>query len=169
MLAVRKTFILSISDCESLQTTFVPDKCTNKLNISAKYFHETINSFSNDTDEITFMVEANKLCIKNYIEPEMSKLFYSIYFLFLLSQSKAFFVFVFCFFLADGKPLINTQVNFDSDEFNNYEIEKESDITFCLKEFKVEKFYNLNKLFKNKSRSCAFRFVSCLASISICL
>lgn len=33
---VRKTFILSISDCESLQTTFATDSCTNKLNISAK-------------------------------------------------------------------------------------------------------------------------------------
>lgn len=33
---VRKTFILSISDCESLQTTFATESCTNKLNISAK-------------------------------------------------------------------------------------------------------------------------------------
>lgn len=110
----------------------MPDSCTNKLNISAKldeykllnlyfnnsnnscvllrYLHETINSFSNDTEEITFQVEANKLVIKNYIEPEM----------------------------CDSKPSINTQVNFDSDEFNNYEIEKELDITFCLKEFKVK-------------------------------
>lgn len=41
------------------------------------------------------------------------------------------------FLKGDAKPLINTQVSFDSDEFNNYEIEKEMDITFCLKEFKV--------------------------------
>ena len=41
---------------------------------------------------------------------------------------------------AETKSLVNTQVNFDSDEFNLYEIEKETDITFCLKEFKVQNF-----------------------------
>jgi hypothetical protein len=67
---MRKTFILSISDCENLQASFSPENCTNKLHISAKYLHETINSFSNDTEEISFVVEANKLSIKNYVEPE---------------------------------------------------------------------------------------------------
>lgn len=39
-----------------------------------RYLHETINSFSNDTEEITFMVEANKLVIKNYVELETSEI-----------------------------------------------------------------------------------------------
>jgi hypothetical protein len=34
---MRKTFILSISDCENLQATFSTYNCTNKLNISARF------------------------------------------------------------------------------------------------------------------------------------
>lgn len=33
---IRKTFILSISDCENLQTAFMPSNCTNRLSISSK-------------------------------------------------------------------------------------------------------------------------------------
>ena len=71
---MRKTFILSISDCENLQAAFSIENCTNKLQISARYLHETINSFSNDTEEVSFVIETNKLSIKNYVEPE-SKIF----------------------------------------------------------------------------------------------
>lgn len=35
-----------------------------------------MNSFSNDTDEVTFLVEPNKLMIKNYVIPENSKYFF---------------------------------------------------------------------------------------------
>jgi hypothetical protein len=41
--------------------------------------------------------------------------------------------------------VVNTQVSFDIDEFNMYEIEKETEITFCLKEFKVIIFAIYNK------------------------
>ena len=44
-----------------------------------------------------------------------------------------------CFLVkADAKALVNTQVNYDSDEFNTYAIDKEAEITFSLKEFKVK-------------------------------
>ncbi len=33
---VRKVFILSISDCENLQTAFTENNCTNKLTIGAR-------------------------------------------------------------------------------------------------------------------------------------
>ena len=33
---MRKTFILSISDCENLQAAFSEERCSNKLKISAK-------------------------------------------------------------------------------------------------------------------------------------
>lgn len=39
--------------------------------------------------------------------------------------------------MENNSSSVNTQVSFDSEEFNMYEIEKETDITFCLKEFKV--------------------------------
>lgn len=105
---LRKTFILSISDCENLQVSFTSSKCNNKLKISSRYLHETINSFSTDTDEVTFIVESEKLLIKNYVEPD-----------------------------SNDKSSINTQVCFDKDEFTQFLIEKELDITFCLKEFKI--------------------------------
>lgn len=74
-----------------------------------RYLNETINCFSNDTEEVSFIVKSDQLYIKNYVQSENG---------------------------SDNKS-VNTQVNFDSDEFNVYEIEKETDITFCLKEFKV--------------------------------
>ena len=40
-------------------------------------------------------------------------------------------------FISIAKSYVNTQVVFDRDEFEGYEIEREGDITFCLKEFKV--------------------------------
>ena len=67
---MRKIFLLSISDCESLQATFSTENCTNRLSISARYLHETINSFNGDTEEVSFVLESNKLNIKNYVEPE---------------------------------------------------------------------------------------------------
>lgn len=39
---------------------------------------------------------------------------------------------------------MNTLVSFDSDEFSLYEIDKETDITFCLKEFKVNELSRKN-------------------------
>ena len=106
---MRKTFIISISDCENLQAAFSTENCSNKLNVGAKYLNETINCFSNDTEEVSFIVKADQLYIKNYVQSENG---------------------------CDSKS-VNTQVNFDSDEFNVYEIEKETDLTFCLKELKV--------------------------------
>lgn len=45
-----------------------------------RYLHETINSFSNDTEEVTFVLEANKLVIKNYVVPDSSlKIFDAFY------------------------------------------------------------------------------------------
>ncbi|CAF0800148.1 unnamed protein product [Brachionus calyciflorus] len=136
---LRKTFILSISDCEKLQTSFLITNCSNKLSISSKYLHETMNSFSNDTDEVTFLVEPNKLMIKNYVIPENT----------------------------DIKSLINTQVSFDTDEFNHYEIDKEFEtITFCLKEFKVCLQFGfwfempLDIYFKHKGRPIIFAYSS---------
>lgn len=34
---LRKTFILSISDCENLQTSFSIKNCSNRISISSKY------------------------------------------------------------------------------------------------------------------------------------
>jgi len=106
---MRKTFIISISDCENLQAAFSADKCSNKLSIGSKYLNETINCFNNDTEEISLIIKPDQLFIKNYVQTETG---------------------------SDVKS-VNTQVNFDSDEFSNYDIEKETDITFGLKEFKI--------------------------------
>ena len=72
-----------------------------------------------------------------------------------LSLNKESFIIL---FILDTKSTINTQVTFDSDEFNSYEIEKEMDITFCLKEFKICLTYgfwfdlSLDIYFKKKGR-----------------
>ena len=39
-------------------------------------------------------------------------------------------------FLLKAKSIVNTQVTYEKDEFESYEIQSEIDITFCLKEFK---------------------------------
>jgi hypothetical protein len=132
---LRKTFILSISDCENLQAAFTAEHCTSHLNIPAKNLHDTINSFSNDTEEISFLVEAKRLNIKNYVEPEN----------------------------VDVK-IVNTQVSFDSAEFEFYEIDKCMDITFCLKEFKILLLFGawlelmLQIYFKTKGRPIIFNY-----------
>lgn len=35
-----------------------------------RYLFETINSFSNDTEEVSFVVEEQKIVIRNYVEPD---------------------------------------------------------------------------------------------------
>lgn len=134
---MRKTFIISISDCENLQAAFSTDNCSNKLNIGAKYMNETINCFSNEIDEVSFIIKEDQLYIKNYVQMENG---------------------------SDGKSHINTQVNCDCDEFNVYEIEKETDITFCLKEFKVCLQFGLyfdltlDTFFQKKGRPIIFSY-----------
>ena len=46
-----------------------------------------------------------------------------------------------------AKSIVNTQVSYEKDEFELYDIESETDITFCLKEFKgVLLFGNTNRM-----------------------
>lgn len=65
------------------------------------------------------------------------------------------------------KSLINTQVNFDCDEFSNYEIDKECEsLTFCLKEFKVCLLFgfwfdlSIDIYFKHKGRPIIFSYAN---------
>jgi hypothetical protein len=59
---------------------------------------ETINSFSVDTEEVSFCVDTKRLLIKNYVEPENVEM-----------MSK----------------IVNTQVSFDCDEFEIFHIGNE--------------------------------------------
>ena len=160
--AVRKTFILSISDCENLQTAFTAARCTNKLNISARYLHETINSFSSSTEEVTFVVEAAKMNIKNYVEPDSGNA-HSHNCSTRCSSSKQRLLTT-TTKIEDTKGLMNTQVSFDADEFHSYEIERESDISFCLKELKICLMFGnwfdlaLDMFFQKKGRPIIFAY-----------
>lgn len=40
--------------------------------ILVRYLNETMNSFSNDIEEVTFLLESNKLTVKNYTETELN-------------------------------------------------------------------------------------------------
>lgn len=106
------------------------------MNIGSKYLNETINCFQNDTEEISFIVKNEQLFIKNYVQDDSGKtdlIFWC------FGENCLKMTIYFLSFVKKGSEAksVNTQVNFDCDDFNTYEIEKETDITFCLKEFKV--------------------------------
>ncbi|NP_001082600.1 RAD9 checkpoint clamp component A L homeolog isoform X2 [Xenopus laevis] len=105
---ITKTHNLSYQDCESLQAVYNPDTCPNILRAPARLLSDAVMHFPPTLAEITLMASpCGKVTLRNYVEEDV-----------------------------DATKAMLTELALSRDEFLVYNLKKQSDITFCLREFR---------------------------------
>ncbi|KAM8923880.1 cell cycle checkpoint control protein RAD9A [Pelodytes ibericus] len=105
---VTKTHNLSYQDCESLQAVYNPNTCPNLLRAPARLLSDAVVHFPLTLAEVTLMASpCGKVTLRNYIEEEI-----------------------------DPSKAMLTELSLSRDEFLVYQLQKTSEITFCLREFR---------------------------------
>ena len=104
---VNKTFNIPVIECEALQAYYMKESTPNSITIQPKIVGEILNNFQNHHDEITWKVAKNQIIIKNFSEVE------------------------------NECNDIRTEICVNKDEFDNYKIDNETEVTFCLKELRA--------------------------------
>ncbi|KAE8591548.1 hypothetical protein XENTR_v10018489 [Xenopus tropicalis] len=105
---ITKTHNLSYQDCESLQAVYNPDTCPNMLRAPARLLSDAVMHFPQTLAEITIMASpCGKVTLRNYVEEDI-----------------------------DSTKTMLTELSLSRDEFLVYQLKKQSDITFCLREFR---------------------------------
>ncbi|XP_048734416.1 cell cycle checkpoint control protein RAD9A-like [Ostrea edulis] len=105
---IVKTHNLAFIECETLQAVFSKDMCPNQLTAQPRLLCDTVVNFQSNQEEITLIVSPEKISLKNYVDDE-----------------------------PDPTKVVHTVLNLDPDEFDNCQIGVDTDITFCLKEFRA--------------------------------
>ncbi|XP_076303368.1 cell cycle checkpoint control protein Rad9 isoform X2 [Lasioglossum baleicum] len=106
--SIIKTHLLPILDCEILQTAYDKDCATNQFSSQARVLGDAVQNFHQNLIEITLEASSQKLLLRNYVD--------------------------------DTSGLSNTtrtQLALGKGEFDRYDIETDTSITFCMKEFKA--------------------------------
>ncbi|XP_076380796.1 cell cycle checkpoint control protein Rad9 [Megalopta genalis] len=106
--SIIKTHLLPILDCEILQTAYDKDSATNQFSSQARVLGDAMLNFQQNLIEITLEVSTQKLLLRNYVD--------------------------------DASGLSNTtrtQLALGRGEFDRYDINTDTSITFCMKEFKA--------------------------------
>ncbi|CAI9598898.1 unnamed protein product [Staurois parvus] len=105
---VTKTHNLSYQDCESLQAVYNPNTCPNVLRAPARLLSDAVVHFPLTLAEVTLMASpCGKVTLKNYVEDEV-----------------------------DPSKAMLTELSLSREEFLVYQLKKQSQITFCLREFR---------------------------------
>ncbi|XP_062590579.1 cell cycle checkpoint control protein RAD9A-like [Saccostrea cucullata] len=105
---IVKTHNLAFIECETLQAVFSKDMCPNQLTAQPRLLCDTVVNFQSNQEEVTLIVSPEKISLKNYTDDE-----------------------------PDPTKIVHTVLNLDPDEFDNCQIGVDTDITFCLKEFRA--------------------------------
>ncbi|XP_029430254.1 cell cycle checkpoint control protein RAD9A isoform X2 [Rhinatrema bivittatum] len=105
---VVKTHNLSFQECESLQAVFNKDVCPNLLRAPARLLVDAVVHFPVALSEVTLAPSCGgRVIFRNYMEDE-----------------------------TDPNKMMLTEMALNEDEFLHFQVRKESEITFCLKEFR---------------------------------
>ncbi|KAM4636150.1 cell cycle checkpoint control protein RAD9A [Discoglossus pictus] len=105
---VTKTHNLSYQDCESLQAVYNPDSCPNVLRAPARLLSDAVMHFPSTLAEVTLLASpCGKVTLRNYVEEEV-----------------------------DPSKAMLTELSLTREEFMVYQLQKQSEITFCLREFR---------------------------------
>ncbi|KAK6640694.1 hypothetical protein RUM44_012391 [Polyplax serrata] len=140
---VIKTFKVPVIECEALQAYYAKDASPNSITIQPKIVGEILTNFQNNQDEITWKVTKSSMIIKNYSEPEDD---------------------------CDG---IRTEICVDKSEFDDYKIENDTEVTFCLKELRAVLLFSdgvslpLTANFSTSSRPIVFVIKSEIFEVNI--
>ncbi|KAK3736296.1 hypothetical protein QZH41_020758, partial [Actinostola sp. cb2023] len=105
---ITKTHNLTFQECETLQAVFTKDLCPNFITAQSKLLMDTVCNFPNNQEELSLSVTPDTTVFKNYIDDE-----------------------------PDPNKVIHTQMNLSPEEFDNYQIGVDTEITFCLKELRA--------------------------------
>ncbi|XP_031556937.1 cell cycle checkpoint control protein RAD9A-like isoform X2 [Actinia tenebrosa] len=105
---ITKTHNLTFQECETLQAVFTKDLCPNFITTQPKVLMDTVSNFPNNQEELSLTVTPEVIRFKNYTDDE-----------------------------PDPNKVIHTQTSLSPDEFNNYQIGVDTDVTFCLKELRA--------------------------------
>lgn len=105
---IVKTHNLAFIECETLQAVFSKDMCPNQLTAQPRLLCDTVINFQSNQEEVSLIVSPEKITFKNYVDDE-----------------------------PDPSKVVHTALNLDPDEFDNCQIGVDTDITFCLKEFRA--------------------------------
>ncbi|XP_069485058.1 cell cycle checkpoint control protein RAD9A isoform X2 [Ambystoma mexicanum] len=105
---VTKTHNLSFQESESLQAVFAKDVCPNVLSASARVLVDAVVHFPPMLAEVTLAPsQAGKVIFRNYLEEE-----------------------------TDPTKVMLTEMTLNAEEFLHFQVQTETEITFCLKEFR---------------------------------
>jgi len=108
---IKKTYKLTFEECEALQAVYSKDNCPNKLISQPRLLIDIVNNFHSNLDEITFVVTEKMFKVKSYIDDEKK---------------------------SGPSRVLQTELTVDPKNFEEYIVGGHvGDITFCLKEFKV--------------------------------
>lgn len=105
---IVKTHNLAFIECESLQAIASKDLCPNKITTQPKVVCDAVVNFQSSQEEITLIVRPDFLALKNYVEDE-----------------------------PDKAKVIHTELTLDPEEFDHYQVGVDTEVTFCLKEFRA--------------------------------
>uniref|UniRef100_UPI00398F7689 cell cycle checkpoint control protein RAD9A-like n=1 Tax=Pristiophorus japonicus TaxID=55135 RepID=UPI00398F7689 len=104
---ITKTHNLSFQDCETLQAVYTKEACPNTLRAQPKLLTDTVMHFPSTLEEVTLDIHSRKVTFRNYIEPD-----------------------------SDPKKTMLTEIVLTPLEFDDFCVQEEAEITFCLKELR---------------------------------
>ncbi|XP_074985335.1 cell cycle checkpoint control protein RAD9A isoform X2 [Caretta caretta] len=105
---VTKTHNLSFQECELLQAVFNKDLCANMLRAPARVLVDAVVHFPVTLAEVTLGVSpAGKVSFRNYLDEE-----------------------------TEPSRIMVTELCLSEDEFQDVQVQQQSHVTFCLKEFR---------------------------------
>ncbi|XP_059178420.1 cell cycle checkpoint control protein RAD9A-like isoform X2 [Physella acuta] len=105
---IIKTHNLAYIECETLQAVYSKDLCPNKFTAPPKLLCDAVLAFQTNQEEITLIMRPDYVALKNYVDDE-----------------------------PDPNKVIHTELTLSPNEFDNYQVGVDSDVTFCLKELRA--------------------------------
>ncbi|XP_002130648.2 cell cycle checkpoint control protein RAD9A [Ciona intestinalis] len=106
---ITKTHHLTFQECESLQAVFAKDLSPNVLKCDHKVLSDVVINFSSSLEEITMLVSPCKVVLRSYSDDESDEI----------------------------AQLMKTEVCLNPEEFSEYQIGVDTDVTFCLKDVRA--------------------------------
>ncbi|XP_053555734.1 cell cycle checkpoint control protein RAD9B [Bombina bombina] len=104
---LTKTYNLVYLECEPLQAVFNKNTCPNILKIQSRILSDVLIHFPTCQEELTLSVTPLKVSLKTYIEEDI-----------------------------DFSKAMHTEIHLSPDEFDYFQVGVDSEVTFCLKEFR---------------------------------
>ncbi|GFV22284.1 cell cycle checkpoint control protein RAD9A [Trichonephila clavipes] len=103
-----KIYQLPYVENETVQGSFPTSGFLCQLNASSRLLYDGIQNFSTSVEEVTLTMCSNKVLLRNYVDDE-----------------------------PEPNKVVHTELTLESEEFDLFEVNQETKITFCLKELKA--------------------------------